>query len=112
MQRIVRLVRVSVPLALGLSCQQTLPTAPSDLATGIVIYEFQDYQGESAHVIEDIPDLDNVDGPCNTSDDANTIDFDFDDCISSVQIAPGWGGASIRAPQFRRVGPNHSRRRV
>ena len=102
MKRIARLVLVSLPLALGSSCQQMLPTAPSDLTTGIVIYEFQDYQGRSAHVTEDISDLDNVDGPClrRTIDGGFTGGVGWDDCISSVKVAPGWEVHLYEHPDF------------
>ena len=103
MKRIARLVLVSLPLAFGPSCQQMLPTAPSDLTTGIVIYEFQDYQGRSAHVTEDIRELDDIDGPCFSTDvsgTSSTVDIDFNDCVSSVRVAPGWRAHLYEHPNF------------
>ena len=86
-----RVAYIAVVCLLVGSCRQTLPTAPSNLTTGIVIYEFQDYQGESAHVTEDISDLDDVPGPCSKFDGAtNTLTIIWDDCISSVRVATGW----------------------
>ena len=85
-------------LLLG-SCQENLPTGPSDLTTGIVIYDLQDYQGESALVTEDISDLDDVKGPCRTSDGYDSIDV-WDDCISSVRVAPGWEAHLYEHPDF------------
>ena len=100
MKRIARLVLVSLPLALGSSCQQMLPTAPSDLTTGIVIYRFQDYQGQSAHVTEDISDLDNVDGPCFRTRLGEQNADGWDNCISSVKVAPGWEAHLYEHPDF------------
>jgi hypothetical protein len=67
----------------------TLPTAPSDLTNGITIYEHWNYQGQSAAVESDIADLGIYDGPCEDKND----DLDYpvwDDCISSIRVAPGW----------------------
>ncbi len=71
-----------------------LPTAPSDLATGIVVYEHANYQGASAHITDDVRDLRDVRGPCEhfDSDGSNggRYYYDWNDCISSVKVAPGW----------------------
>ena len=85
------------------SCQENLPTAPSAFSTGIAIYEFQDYQGESAHVTEDISDLDDVRGPCfKTESGGGTTTFVdvWDDCVSSVKVAPGWEAHLYEHPDF------------
>ena len=51
-------------LALLSACETTLPSAPSDLTTGIVVYEHANYLGESAHITADIKDLKDIDrGP-------------------------------------------------
>jgi hypothetical protein len=78
-------------------CETTLPVAPSDLTTGIIIYEHANYLGQSAHVTEDIKDLRSVDrGPC-TIDDSTT----WNDCMSSVRVAPGIRATLFRDPNFR-----------
>ena len=72
-------------LAFLSGCETTLPSAPSDLTTGIVVYEHANYLGESAHITADIKDLKDIDrGPCKTEDASN-----WSDCISSVRVAPG-----------------------
>jgi hypothetical protein len=58
-----RQLLVLVGTLLLLACQQTLPLAPSELATGIVIYEHADYLGASAHITQDIKDLKDFKGP-------------------------------------------------
>jgi hypothetical protein len=86
-----------VALATLSGCELTLPTAPSELTTGIVIYEHANYLGESAHIIEDIRDLRSVDrGPCRTEDASN-----WNDCVSSVRVAPGARATLYRDPNFR-----------
>jgi hypothetical protein len=72
-----------------MACQQSLPTAPSELTAGIVIYEHVEYLGKSAYVTHNIVNLKDVSGPCllrGSSDDVES----WDDCISSVRVAPGW----------------------
>lgn len=83
---------------LGSGCNKRLPTAPSELTEGLVIYQDSNARGRSAHVTADIPDLEKVDGPCSktvTTTNANgqTVtrqEFSWDNCVSSLRIAPGW----------------------
>lgn len=92
------LCRCSVA-ALGLlsGCEMTLPAAPSDLTTGIVVYEHANYLGESAHITEDLKDLKDIDrGPCKTEDASN-----WNDCISSVRVAPGAAATLYRDENFK-----------
>ena len=45
-----RVVAVStVLLTLVAACQKKLPTGPSDLAEGVIVYEHANFQGTSAH---------------------------------------------------------------
>ena len=94
-----KIVLVAACMLMG-SCRDRLPTGPSDLTAGIVIYEFNNYQGESAHVTEDISNLDDVNGPCNTFDEKNNPIDVWDDCISSVRVAPGWEAHLYEHPSF------------
>jgi hypothetical protein len=56
--------RVVGILALSIGCDEiaTLPTAPSELVEGIVVYEHANFRGASAHITADISDLDHFDG--------------------------------------------------
>jgi hypothetical protein len=84
-------------LAMLSGCEMTLPGAPSDLTAGIVVYEHANYLGESAHITKDIKDLKDIDrGPCETDDGS-----DWNDCISSVRVAPGVTVTLYRDPNFR-----------
>jgi Peptidase inhibitor family I36 len=82
-----------------------LPTAPSDLTTGIVIYQNANFLGESAHITADIPNLENVRGPCvrtDTDADGNTSSTDsWDDCASSIRVAPGWRATLYEDPNYK-----------
>ena len=78
-------------------CELTLPVAPSELTTGIVVYEHANYVGQSAHITTDIKDLRSINrGPCRTEESA-----DWSDCISSVRVAPGVRATLYRDPNFR-----------
>jgi hypothetical protein len=71
----------------------TLPTPPSDLTSGLIIYENPDYKDRrqknmSAAVESDIADLWYYDGPCVY--DREDLYATWDDCISSIRVAPGW----------------------
>ena len=86
-------------------CQEKLPTAPSELTTGIVIYEHIDFQGASAHVDKDLSDLSDFKGPCTENQDdfvtgtSSNVDV-WNDCISSVRVAPGWRATLYRGKGY------------
>jgi hypothetical protein len=100
-------VQVTCALAVALSvtafaqgCSENeLPMGPSDLLTGIIVYEHANFLGNSAHLTGDMPDLRDFRGPCvHESDDG--VDRDWNDCISSVRVAPGWRATLFRAPDY------------
>src|SRR5688572_27052944 len=92
-----RVCGTAVAFAALSGCETTLPVAPSELTSGIIIYEHANYLGQSAHVTEDIKDLRSIDrGPC-ALDDATT----WNDCASSVRVAPGTRVNLYRDPNFR-----------
>jgi len=77
------------------ACQKELRMAPSDLMSGIVVYEHANYLGESAHITTDVDDLTDFKGPClhttaNCGQYGCSTEESWDDCISSVRVAPGW----------------------
>ena len=99
-----RLAIVAMTLFGG--CQQSLPTAPSDLTTGIVVYEHANYLGDSAHITQDIGDLKDFRGPCTVYNsgsgpgDPGTTEYIWNDCISSIRVAPGWRATLYRDDDF------------
>jgi hypothetical protein len=79
---------------------RSLPTAPSELTTGIVIYEHADFTGESALITEDVKNLEDFKGPCiKGSDDSE--EESWTDCISSIRVAPGWRATLYRDDGFQ-----------
>ena len=97
----------AVSLLLASGHRERLPTAPSDFRGGVVIYEHANFLGASAHISNDIRDLKDVDGPCvryETSGGvtpSTTAKFSWDDCISSIRIAAGWGAVVYRDDDFK-----------
>jgi hypothetical protein len=92
---------------LAAACQATpeLPFGPTELVTGVIVYEHANFLGTSAHITTDIPDLSRFNGPCvhESSDaDGNTsVSYDWNDCISSIRVAPGWRVTVYRGANFR-----------
>ena len=91
---------------LSITCggDKRLPPAPSELTTGIVIYEDANYRGSSAHITGDVANLEDFRGPCYASDNAGQYssgEFNWNDCISSVRVAPGWRATFYGDDKFR-----------
>jgi hypothetical protein len=83
----VRLVLALCGVALVVGCQKSLPTAPSELTAGIVMYEHDDYLGNSAHVVANITSLYNVSGPC-VDYSSSQNGGDFNDGVSAIRVFP------------------------
>ena len=105
MSTVWRVMSVASFLPLLVGCKHGLPAAPSELTTGIIIYEHANYLGASAHVASDLEDLEKFTGPCErTTYDANggsTTIREWNDCISSIRVAPGWRATVYRNDDFR-----------
>ena len=91
---------------LALACgSQKLPTAPDELTEGIVIYKDRDFKGKSAYVATDIPDLRSYSGPCEVSSDngdgTTSSTNSWDNCISSIRVAPGWRATIYGDTKYR-----------
>ena len=61
---------------------------PTPAGEGITIYIHANSAGSSQSINVDVHDLDRVEGPCARGEDGGPPTWS--DCISSVQIAPGW----------------------
>ena len=97
-------VLLAVLLAASCGSSPTLPAAPSELESGVVVYESANYRGESAFLAQSLPDLGDFHGPCEhdtgTSDDPETT-YDWNDCISSIRVAPGTHAIAYRDPRYQ-----------
>jgi hypothetical protein len=64
--------------------------APAELTSGIVIFEHSNYLGASAHVTEELKNLEDVKEPCiktETSPSGTSSSKDvWGDCISSIRL--------------------------
>jgi len=82
-------------LAYGCSPPE-LPMAPTPFNAGIILYEHANFLGNSAHLTGDVADLRNFKGPCTQSEDTH----DWNDCVSSVRVAPGWRATLYRGTNY------------
>jgi len=88
----------AVLLAVLAGCSESLPTAPTELTRGVTIYEHANFAGDSGLLTNDVRDLKDYDGPCEWSATTTTPDgtpwttsgSNWNDCISSIRVAPGW----------------------
>jgi hypothetical protein len=78
------------------------PTAPSaaDRENGVTIYQHPQFKGISRVLLTDVADLDDLSGGCN-QDGQYDVTFDFDDCVSSIGIPPGWRVTVYEDPRYR-----------
>ena len=95
---------VLLALALAACDLKSLPTAPSELTSGLTIYLDANYLGESALVTHSIADLGDFKGPCEHTEaigTTTTTTFDWEDCVSAVRIAQGWSATLYRDRDFK-----------
>ena len=82
----------SARLALCRHAVPALPTAPSNLTTGVAVYEHEDFMGLSAHLTEDVLNLQSYSQGCGQvirdgyPDESDQLDWN--DCISSIKVLP------------------------
>lgn len=99
---------VAVAVLLLSGCMKNLPAAPSELTNGVTIYEHADFVGASALVTGDLGDLKDFRGPCPgevTPGGPPTFtpsfgDPNWNDCMSSLKVAPGWRVTVYRDDDF------------
>jgi hypothetical protein len=72
--------------------------APTPFNAGIILYEHANFLGNSAHLTGDVPDLRDFRGPCFKGDDASSRNWN--DCVSSVRVAPGWRATLFRGADY------------
>ena len=103
-------VLVGATLLVLAGCQRSLPTAPSELTTGMVVYEHANFLGQSAHIANNVADLKDFTGPCETEIDTPTLPSqlpttttvrNWNDCISSIRVSAGWQATIYRDSDFR-----------
>ena len=91
----------------GCMNMKNLPTAPSELTNGVTIYEHADFGGASALVTEELGDLKDFHGPCPGEITSGAAGFapdigdpNWNDCMSSLKVAPGWRVTVYRDDDF------------
>ena len=100
---------VLAALTLAGGCSKKLPTAPAEVTSGITIYENAKFGGSSALLTKDVSDLEDYSGPCKHTETATlpngdfytTTKNDWNDCVSSIKVAPGWRATIYRDDDFK-----------
>ena len=77
-----------------------LPMSPSSFTSGVILYEHANFLGNSAHITSDLRDLRDFTGPCVHDDGNGNVIRDWNDCVSSVKVAPGWRATLYRGTNF------------
>jgi hypothetical protein len=92
---------LAIALLAGMAgCEyESLPMAPSDLTSGVSLWEHANFQGNSALLTESQTNLANFNGPC-AHDDGDATSHDWNDCVSSVKVAPGWRAVIYRDDDY------------
>jgi hypothetical protein len=69
--------------------QPLLPSAPSELTAGVVVFDGVNFSGGSAHIQADVADLSKYKGPCEHDSDSDSSSYtkDWDDCVSSIRVS-------------------------
>lgn len=75
---------------------------PTPLDEGIILYTHILFAGTSQAVNTDIPNLSKVEGPCGVVSEPDDRNFlNWNDCISSVRVLPGWGATLYEHDNYR-----------
>ena len=100
--RLIVVASLAVIFLMASACDKSLPGGPSELTEGIVIYEDNNYRGKSALITHDLADLKDFKGPCFTPGDSpGTGESNWNDCVSSVRVAPGWKATLFGDDDYR-----------
>jgi hypothetical protein len=77
-----------------------LPSAPSDVTSGVTIYVNANFLGGSALLTQDVSNLDSYSGWCKheTGGYYSSTSYDWNDCVSSLKVAPGWRATVYKDP--------------
>ena len=99
---------VSLLGVLGACSAKKLPSAPSELTSGVTIYEHANFTGASALLTSDVRNLTDYNGPCkhesttfSPTGSFTVPTFDWNDCMSSLKVAPGWRATIYRDEDFK-----------
>ena len=77
-----------------------LPMSPTSFTSGVILYEHANFLGNSAYIASDVSDLRDFTGPCVHDDGSGSVSRDWNDCVSSVKVAPGWRATIYRGTGF------------
>lgn len=93
-------VRLAFVFLLAAACRDSLPTAPTELTAGAIIYQHANFLGPAVLITGEISNLRDFKGPCEQSDGESSVDS-WDDCVSSIRLAPGWRATLYEDSNFK-----------
>ena len=97
------LARTSMALVLALlvpACTTPLETlGPTPAGEGATLYLHADFAGTSQAVNHEVVDLGKVEGPCSHGEEGEKPTWS--DCVSSVEVAPGWTVTLYRDREYK-----------
>jgi hypothetical protein len=95
-----RITALAAACALSSSCGAEMPTIPTAaFGEGVTLYPDSLYRGERVTLGGDVADLRKVRGPCGGDSDSGSPS-NYDDCVSSLRIPPGWTAVVFRDRDF------------
>jgi hypothetical protein len=93
-------VRALALVLLLASCGDGPPTGPSGISEGIILYEHPNFSGAFKVLTNNVSDLDDLELGCTKSAGAFVTDINWDDCVSSIRVAPGWSVTVYEDPRY------------
>jgi hypothetical protein len=93
-------------LLLLVGCMEKLPGAPSEVTSGVTIYEHANFKGISALLTRDVSSLADYEGPCEHTTysgypGGSTTVRNWAGCVSSLRVAPGWRATIYTSANFK-----------
>lgn len=88
-------------------CMEKLPGAPSEVTSGVTIYEHANFKGTSAFLTSDVSSLADYEGPCEHTTSyggypgGSTTVRNWAGCVSSLKVAPGWRAIIYTSVNFK-----------
>jgi hypothetical protein len=96
----VRRLAIGSVAVLFAACEGQEPIGPTPPDEGVIVYIHANFVGTSQQINQDVPNLQNVEGPCVVGDE-NGSTATWNDCISSVRVLPGWQVTLYEDRDFR-----------
>jgi hypothetical protein len=84
-------------IAMGAACVSCV-NDQTGASEGLTLFQHPNFEGDSVTVAGGFSDFDDLRGPCNAT---SSTSGNWDDCVSSIRVDPGWGGVIFEDPDYR-----------